>query len=123
MAKIDPSVSHSEACHPPRNKVSYLMKKVSETGHKDIDSPMDLAYCSIEKHDESLSLCFGYGKLNPVGERAAFLTSYIGESLVALQESKWSSTLDLKSGYQQVEVACLDRENADLTLPNEFSRS
>ncbi|CUT99774.1 RNA directed DNA polymerase reverse transcriptase [Echinococcus multilocularis] len=51
----------------------------------------------VKKNDGSLRLCIGYRKLNA-----------------------WNFTLDLKSGYWQVEVAEADREEAVFILPNEL---
>lgn len=51
--------------------------------------------------------------------------SRIDESLTGIQQAEWYSTLDLASGYWQVEVVPADREETAFTTPlglYEFSR-
>eukprot|EP00108_Taenia_solium_P011432 TsM_001214500 transcript=TsM_001214500 gene=TsM_001214500 len=57
-------------------------------------------------------------KLNAVTKKDAFPLPHINDSLDSLHGSKWFSTLDLKSGYRQVEVAETNREKTAFIVPN-----
>ncbi|KAJ8009963.1 hypothetical protein DPEC_G00069630 [Dallia pectoralis] len=59
----------------------------------------------------------GDRKLNGVTHKDAFPLPRIEESLTSLKESKWFSTLDLASGYWQVEVDPKEREKTAFTTP------
>ena len=53
-----------------------------------------------------------YRKLNAVTHKDSYPLPRIDETLEALGGSEWFSTLDLKSGYWQVELAEEDREKS-----------
>lgn len=72
----------------------------------------------VKKNDGSLRLRIDYRKLNAVTKTDAFPLSRINDSLDSLHGSQWNFTLDLKSGYWQVEVAEADREETAFILPN-----
>ena len=75
-------------------------------------------YCSpwaspvvlVQKADGSLHLCMDYRKLNEVTTKDVYPLPRIDDSLNTLAGSQLFSTLDLASGYWQVEVAEQDRE-------------
>ncbi|KAL5971095.1 hypothetical protein TSMEX_001163, partial [Taenia solium] len=64
----------------------------------------------VKKSDVSLRLCIDYRKLSAVTKKDAFPLPHINDSLDSPHGSKWFFTLDLKSGYWQVEVVEIDRE-------------
>ncbi|KAL5965075.1 Transposon Ty3-I Gag-Pol polyprotein [Taenia solium] len=72
-------------------------------------SPWASPIAPVKKSDGSLRLCVDYRKLNAVTKKDAFSLPHINDSLDSLHKAKWFSTLDLKSGYWQVEVAETDR--------------
>ena len=51
------------------------------------------------------------GKLNSVTHKDAYPLPRIDDTLQSLSGSKWFSTIDLLSGYWQVDIAENDREN------------
>ena len=69
-------------------------------------SPVVLA----QKKDGSLRFCVDYRRLNTVTRKDAYVLPRIDDTLDALSSSKWFSTLDLASGYWQMEVAPEDKE-------------
>ncbi len=69
------------------------------------------------KKDGSLRLCIDYRKLNSCSTRDAFPLPRIEEALEALGQAKYFSTLDLTSGYWQVEVVEQDKHKTAFSTP------
>lgn len=62
-------------------------------------------------------MCVDYRQLNVKTRKDAFPLPRIEESLDGLTGAKWFSTLDLASGYSQVEVAEKDRAKTAFCTP------
>ena len=69
-----------------------------------LKSPWTSAVVLAPKKDDSLRFCIDYRKLNDVTVRDAYPISRIDDTLDALQHASYLSTLDLRSGYWQVEI-------------------
>lgn len=78
-------------------------------------SPWSSPIVLVTKKDGSTRFCVDYRKLNNVTYKDSYPLPKIDESLDALRGSKWFSTLDLQSGYFQVEMDPQDAEKTAFT--------
>ena len=69
----------------------------------------------VKKKDGSTRFCVDYRKLNDVTLKDAYPLPRIDDSLDALEGSTWFSSLDLASGYWQVEMSPSDKEKTAFT--------
>ncbi|GBN68362.1 Transposon Ty3-I Gag-Pol polyprotein [Araneus ventricosus] len=74
-------------------------------------SPMVL----VKKKDGSTRFCVDYRKLNEITKQDKYRLPRIDDTLGTFIASQWFSTLDLKSGYWQVEIRPVDREKTAFT--------
>ena len=88
-----------------RDEVKRLIQEMLDQGaiqHSDSpwSSPVVLA-----KKDGSIRFCIDYRKVNEVTRKGAYPLPRVDDTLDTFVGSKYFSTLDLASGYWQVEVA------------------
>ncbi|BHF71978.1 hypothetical protein SprV_0401504000 [Sparganum proliferum] len=110
---------------PPRRIPAHLQKEVDTlldsmlaTGViKPSRSPWASPVTLVAKKDGTIRICIDYRRLNAVTTRDSFPLPRIECTLDALAGSRWFSTLDLKSGYWQVEVEPADRQKTAFILP------
>ena len=80
----------------------------------------------VKKKDGSLRFCIDLRKLNNITVKDSYNLPRIDDTLDAIQGAKWFSTLDLKSGYWQVEIAEGDKHKTAFSVGNlgffEFNR-
>ena len=105
---------------PPhqRDKVNKLLQDMQE---KDVIQPSSSAWASpivlVQKKDGSARFCVDYRKLNAVTIKDAYPLPRIDDTLDTLAGSKWFSTLDLLSGYWQVEMSQRDSHKTAFCTP------
>ena len=79
-------------------------------------SPWAFPTVLVRKKDGSLRFCIDYRQLNNKTIRDSYQLPRIDESLDALAGAKYFSTLDLKSGYWQIEVEEEHKERTAFTV-------
>lgn len=84
---------------------------------RESSSPWAAPIVLVQKKTGAWRFCVDYRKLNQVTKKDAFPLPRIEDSLASLTKSAWYSTLDLASGYWQVQVEEVDREKTAFTTP------
>jgi len=88
-----------------RREVATQLRKMQEGGViKPSSSPWASPVVLVRKRDGSLRFCIDYRDLNSVTKADTFPLPRVDELLDHLGRSKYFSTLDLVSGYWQVQV-------------------
>jgi hypothetical protein len=80
-------------------------------------SPWASPIVLIKKKNGSLRFCVDYRKLNSVTRKDAYPLPRVDETLDTLANAQWFTTLDLISGYWQVEVEDRDRKKTAFCTP------
>lgn len=92
----------------PLSKKVEAESCVKEMSDKGIIEPSSSPWCSpivlVKKKDGSTRFCVDYRRLNGVTKKDAYPLPRLDVTLDSICGSKWFSTLDLKSGYWQVEL-------------------
>lgn len=99
-------------CLQKRQEMKTLLSEMLE---RDIiqssNSPWALPVVLVKKKDGTSRFCIDYRKVNTVTQKDAYLLPRVDDLLDTLAGSRLFSTLDLISGYWQVEVHPRDKEN------------
>ena len=96
---------------PHREKVQELLKDMLQKGViSPSKSPWGSPIVLVKKKDGTTRFCVDYRKVNEVTRKDAYPIPRVDDTLDTLSGSAWFTTLDLKSGYWQVEVAAEHRE-------------
>lgn len=95
-----------------RNHLKGMLKAgiISES-----DSPYASPMVLVRKRDNSLRICVDYREINNRTVKDAYYLPRIDETMDAMAGSKWFSSLDLKSGFWQVEVKESDKHKTAFT--------
>ena len=98
---------------PPqqRDNVRQLIGEMLEKGVVERSiSPWASPIVLVRKRDGTMRFCVDYRKMNSITRKDAYPLLRIDATMDTLAGSQWFSTLDLLSGYWQVEVEETDRE-------------
>ena len=87
-----------------------VQKMLKEGMIRESSSPWSSPVLMIKKKDGTWRLCVDYRKLNAITHKDAYPLPRIDETLESLSGSQFFTTLDLASGYWQVEVEEGDKE-------------
>ena len=97
-------------------------KLLSDMLSKEVIQPSGSPWASpivlVSKKDGSIRFCVDYRKVNGITRKDAYPLPRVDDTLDTLSGSKWFSTLDLISGYWQVEVEEKDREKTAFCTPD-----
>jgi hypothetical protein len=104
---------------PPLAKREEAATAVKEMSDQGIIEPSRSPWASpvvlIKKKDGSTMSCVDYRKLNSVTKKDSYPLPRLDTSLYSFYGSTWFSTLDVKSGYWQVEMEEADKEKTAFT--------
>lgn len=107
---------------PPLAQREEAFKAVEDMQKQGIIEPSVSPWASpvvlVKKKDGSTRFCVDYRKLNDLMKKDSYPLPRIDSTLDELAGSTWFSTLDLKSGYWQVEVEEKDREKTAFSVGN-----
>lgn len=99
---------------PPRRDIEE--KEIEDMLQRDViqpsSSPWGAPVVLVKKKDGSTRFCADYRRLDAVTRKDAYPLPRIDDTLDSLREAKLFSTLDLASGYWQVELDPQDREKS-----------
>ncbi len=84
---------------------------------KQASGPWSSPVVLVPKKDGTTRFCVDYRRVNNLTKKDAHPLPRIDETLDALTGAKWFSTIDLVSGYWQVEVEPSDREKTAFATP------
>ena len=103
----------------PANMTEEVNSQIDEMLSKGVIEPSTSPWASnivlVKKKDGSTRICIDYRRLNAVTEKDAYPLPRIDEVLDQLAGNAWFSTLDLFTGYWQVEVDAEDRPKTAFT--------
>ena len=105
----------------PFAKHEFAEKKIKLMAQKKLIEPSKSPWCSpavlVPKRDGSTRFCIDYRRLNAITVPDSHPLPRIDDTLSALDGAKWFSTLDLRSGYHQLEIPPQDRPLKAFPIP------
>eukprot|EP00731_Ephydatia_muelleri_P012982 Em0007g292a len=104
--------------HARREELKEMLRDMLEKNAiEHSDSPWSSPIVLVKKKDGTTRFCVDYRKVNEVTRKDAYPLPRVDDTLDTLAGSKFFSTLDLTTGYWQVEVAPEDQPKTAFTTP------
>ena len=101
-----------------REEVKVLLEQMLANGVVEpSSSPWASPVVLVRKKDGSMRFCIDFRKLNEVTRKDAYPLPRIDVTLDTLHGSNWFTTLDLLSGYWQVQLEETDKEKTAFSTP------
>ncbi|GBM17047.1 Retrovirus-related Pol polyprotein from transposon 297 [Araneus ventricosus] len=99
-----------------KEEAEHLVKEMVDNGIiEESSGPWASPIVLVKKKDRSTRFCVDYRKLNEITIKDSYPLPRIDDTLYALNGSQWFPTLDMKSGYWQVEIQPEDKEKTAFT--------
>lgn len=99
-----------------------IKQQVDEMLRDDIIQPSTSPWASpvvlVKKKDGTLRFCVDYRRLNNITKKDVYPLPRIDDALDRLYNAKYFSSMDLKTGYWQIEVDERDREKTAFITPD-----
>ncbi|KAK8771557.1 hypothetical protein V5799_025197 [Amblyomma americanum] len=116
-----PPVCQRPYCVSPKEREA-IRTQVDEMLADDVIQPSTSPWASpvvlVKKKDNTLRFCVDYRKLNNVTKKDVYPLPRIDDAIDRLRDARFFSSLDLKSGYWQIEVDERDREKTAFVTPD-----
>ena len=107
----------------PMHKRAVAQQEIEKMLRKGVIEPCDGPWASpivlVTKKGGDTRFCVDFRELNAATKKDAYPLPRIEDNLDALQGAHWYSTLDLLSGFWQVEVAPEDRDKTAFAVPGQ----
>ncbi|UYV73297.1 K02A2.6-like [Cordylochernes scorpioides] len=104
-----------EKRYQERQAIQMEVDKMLDAGIiRHSESPWSLPVILVKKKDGNWRFCVDYRRLNKVTKKDVYPLPQIDDTLDSLKGAKFYSSMDLRSGYWQIEVDEADRENLPL---------
>ena len=101
-----------------QSEVGRLLDEMQQQGVVEPScSPWASPIVLVRKKDGSLRFCVDYRKLNKITKKDSYPLPRVDNLLDHLPDAQWFTTLDLRSGYWQVEVDPADQEKTAFSTP------
>ena len=111
---------HQQPHRLPLAKRKEAAKAIQEMQQQGVVEPSSSPWLSpvvlVKKKDGTIRFCVDYCKLNEVTRKDSYPLPRSDDTIEALAGSEWFSTLDLKSGYWQVEMNDGDKEKTAFSV-------
>ena len=107
-------------CRLPFHSRQQVFEMIGEMKGQGIIEPSLSLWASpivLVKKNGSLRFCVNYQKLNKVTTRDSYQLPRVEDILDSMHGAEWFTTLDLRSGYWQVEVEPSDRTKTAFSTP------
>ncbi|UYV72153.1 hypothetical protein LAZ67_9001970 [Cordylochernes scorpioides] len=102
-----------------RRVIQSEVEKMMETKIiRPSSSPWASPVILVRKKDGSLRFCVDYRRLNKITKKDVYPLPCIDDALDTLSGSRYFSTMDMRSGYWQIEVDDKDREKTAFITPD-----